>query len=194
MREKTLQDLSKEEIDRLFPIEISPYNKGWPKLFAEEKRLIQDTLEPGLVYRIEHFGSTSVPGLSSKDTIDILMEVEFDDIKSARLIAIMKTLSYEFNWQNEGSQSHMVFVKGYNLLSPKMQTYHIHAGPKEHPIWDRIPFRDYLIAHPETAKAYEQLKIQLAKDFKHERVAYRIAKTEFIKAVTDKAKIALQRQ
>ena len=188
MKEKTLQDLTKEEIGQLFPIEMSPYSKNWPDLFEKEKNLITDTLEPGLFSRIEHFGSTSVPGLSGKDTIDILMGVDFEETKNQKLIEHMKTLGYEFNWQNEGSHPHMVFVKGYNISSPKDQTYHIHAGPQNHPLWDRLLFRDYLIKNPQTAKEYEQLKLKLSANFKHERVAYRIAKTEFVKEVTDRAK------
>ncbi len=191
MKEKTLQDLTKEEIGHLFPIEISPYSKNWPDLFEKEKNLIANTLEPGLFSRIEHFGSTSVPGLSAKDTIDILMDVDFEETNNQKLIQQMKTLGYEFNWQNEGSYPHMVFVKGYNISSPKDQTYHIHAGPKNHPLWDRLLFRDYLIKNPQTAKEYEQLKLKLSANFKHERVEYRVAKTEFVKEVTDRAKLRL---
>jgi GrpB-like predicted nucleotidyltransferase (UPF0157 family) len=191
MKEKTLQDLTKEEIGHLFPIEISSYNKKWPLLFEIEKKLITDTLSAELFSRIEHFGSTSVPGLAAKDTIDILMEVEFDEGKNQKMIELMKCLSYEFNWQTEGANTHMVFVKGYNIMSPKGQTYHIHAGPKDHPLWDRIFFRDYLIDHPETAREYEELKLRLANKFKHDRVGYRVAKAEFVKEVTDEAKQAL---
>jgi len=188
MEAKTLQDLTREEIGQLFPIEISPYSRNWPYLFDKEKNLITDTLEPGMFTRIEHFGSTSVPGLSAKDTIDILMEVDFEETKDQQLIQRMKSLGYEFNWQNEGSHPHMVFVKGYNTSSPKDQTYHIHAGPKNHPLWDRLFFRDYLIKNPQTAKEYEQLKLKLSTSFKHDRVAYRIAKTEFVEEVTNRAK------
>ncbi|MGN6639339.1 MAG: GrpB family protein, partial [Mucilaginibacter sp.] len=169
MKPKTLHDLTKEEIGCLFPIEICLYNNNWPELYEKEKKLITDILEPDLFSRIEHFGSTSVPGLQAKDTIDIIMEVEFEEMKNQKLIQQMKILGYDFNWQNEGTHSHMVFVKGYNIYSPKDQTYHIHAGPKDHPIWDRILFRDYLIKHPDTARAYEELKLKLANEFKRER-------------------------
>ncbi len=189
MKEKTLQDLTKAEIGRLFPIEIHSYSKNWPVLFEKEKQLITGALESSMFSRIEHFGSTSIPGLAAKDTIDILMEVEFEEAKNQKLIQQMKALGYEFNWQNEGGPPHMVFVKGYNLLTPKDQTYHVHAGPKNHPVWDRLLFRDYLINHPETAKEYEYLKRTLSANFKHERVAYRVAKTTFVKDVTDKAKL-----
>lgn len=188
MKVKSLKDLTKQEIGRLFPVEISPYNRDWPQLYDKEKKLIKGTLEDGMISRIEHFGSTSVPGLSSKDTIDILMEVEFEQDRNQKLIEFMKRLSYDFNWQNEGNQSYMTFLKGYDLSGPKQQTFHVHAGPKDHPIWDRLYFRDYLIKHPEIAMKYETLKKMLAEKYKHDRIAYRVAKTGFIKAITDKAK------
>lgn len=78
------------------------------------------------------------------------------------------------------------------ISNPKPQTYHIHAGPKNHPLWDRLLFWDYLIKNPQIAKVYEELKVELAGKSKSERVAYRIAKPESDKAVTDKAKYQLR--
>ena len=72
MKKKAFSDLTKEEIGKLFPIEISPYDSNWPKLYEQEKQLIEKEVNPSLFSRIEHFGSTSVPGLSAKNTIDIL--------------------------------------------------------------------------------------------------------------------------
>jgi len=189
MEKKTLKDLSKEEIGQLFPIEIGVYQDDWPELFENEKSLIIRSVDPGLFSRIEHFGSTSVPGLYAKDTIDILMEVDFEEVSNSKLIEQLQALGYEFNWQNEGPNAHMVFLKGYNMDSPKNQTYHIHAGPKEHPIWDRLLFRDFLIKYPDAAKAYEDLKLQLADKFKHDRVGYRMAKSAFVDETTQKARI-----
>lgn len=87
---------------------------------------------------------------------------------------------FSFYWQNESGNQHMVFVKGYDPEKPKQQTYHVHAAPEDHFLWNRIHFRDYLNNHPEVAKAYEDLKQSLAEKHKYERVAYRIAKTEFL--------------
>ncbi|MDT3405158.1 GrpB family protein [Mucilaginibacter terrae] len=188
MKQKTLHDLTSEEIGQLFPVEISTYSNHWPQLYEQEKELMIKNIDPDLFSNIEHFGSTSVPGLSAKNTIDILMEVEFEDAKNDRLIQQMQALGYEFNWQNEGPNTHMVFAKGYMVNQPKSQTYHVHAGPKNHPLWDRAIFRDYLIKHPETAKAYADLKLKLAGEYRHQRVAYRIAKTDFVTAITQKAK------
>ena len=187
MTKKVLSDLTKEQIGKLFPVEISQYDPNWPNIYEAERETIEKNITPTLFSRIEHFGSTSVPGLSSKNTIDILMAVEFDDTQNHELIEQMKNIGYDFNWQNEGANPHMVFVKGYDPEKPKQQTYHIHAAPQDHILWNRIHFRNYLIAHPEVAKAYEDLKRSLADKYKHERVEYRIAKTEFINEFTKKS-------
>jgi GrpB-like predicted nucleotidyltransferase (UPF0157 family) len=179
--------MKKEEIGQLFPIEISEYDTNWPIVYEAERVRIENNITSTLFSRIEHFGSTSVPGLSSKNTIDILMAVEFEDGQNHELIEQMKVIGYDFNWQNDGANPHMVFVKGYDPERPKQQTYHIHAAPEDHILWNRIHFRNYLIAHPEVAKAYEDLKRSLADKYKHERVEYRIAKTEFINEVTKKS-------
>lgn len=187
MKKKVLSDLTKEEIGKLFPIEISQYDTNWPNVYEAERERIETNITPTLFSRIEHFGSTSVPGLSSKNTIDILMAVEFDDAQNHELIEQMKNIGYDFNWQNDGENPHMVFVKGYDPEKPKQQTYHIHAAPQDHILWNRIHFRNNLIAHPQVAKAYEDLKRSLADKYKHERVEYRIAKTEFINEFTKKS-------
>lgn len=187
MNKKVFGDLTKDEIGQLFPIEISSYDTNWPKLYEEERLLITNNVNSSLFSRIEHFGSTSVPGLSSKNTIDILMAVEFEGNSNHKIIEQMQTIGYEFNWQNEGANTHMVFVKGYDLENPKQQTYHVHAAPESHSLWERLHFRNYLITYPEAAQRYEELKKSLANQYKHDRVAYRIAKTDFVKKITDKS-------
>jgi GrpB-like predicted nucleotidyltransferase (UPF0157 family) len=54
---------------------------------------------------------------------------------------------------------------------------------------DELRFRDYLIAHPETAAEYAELKRKLFRDYEHNRDGYTEAKTDFIRCVTKKARI-----
>jgi len=184
---KSINDLSKEEIAQLFPVILANYDPLWAKLFTEEQLLISNALgEIGL--RIEHFGSTSIPNLTAKDTIDILVEIPDEQGLNDEIIARMKNIAYDFMWQTDGEPPYMVFVKGYNTDGVKEQTFHIHMGPGHHKIWDRIYFRDYLIAFPEVAMQYEALKLALAQKYKYDRVGYRIAKTDFVVSVTDEAK------
>jgi GrpB-like predicted nucleotidyltransferase (UPF0157 family) len=62
----------------------------------------------------------------------------------------------------------------------------VEAGFVEH--WDRLLFRDYLIAHPETARQYQELKLRLASDHPNDRVAYTEGKSEFVARVTEEAR------
>lgn len=184
---KSINELSKEEIAQLYPVILSDHDPGWAVLFTGEQRLIADALgEIGL--RIEHFGSTSIPNLTAKDTIDILVEIPDEQGLNDDIIARMKNIAYDFMWQTDGEPPYMVFVKGYNTTGVKEQTFHIHMGPGHHKLWDRIYFRDYLIAFPEMAMQYEALKLALAQEYKYDRVGYRIAKTDFVVSVTDEAK------
>ena len=56
-------------------IAIVPYDPQWPRLFAEEKAHLESCLPAELLQRIEHFGSTAVPGLAAKPIVDILVGV-----------------------------------------------------------------------------------------------------------------------
>ena len=76
---------------------------------------------------------------------------------------------------------------GYASEGFAEKVYHVHlrrAGDN-----DELYFRDYLNAHPQTAREYEALKLRLWKRFEHDRNAYTDAKTGFIKAVTAKARV-----
>ncbi len=188
---KNIAELSKEEIAKLFPVRLSQHNTGWKAIYKVEKQSILNTLGSRIL-RIEHFGSTAIPNLTAKDTIDILIEIDEEDFLNKQIIDSLKSLAYDYILQNEGEHQHMVFVKGYSTTGEKGQTFHIHMGPKQHPIWDRIFFRDYLIEKPEIAKAYEALKLKLAEEYKYDRVEYRIAKTDFVKKVTEEAKLYYQ--
>ena len=72
-----------------------------------------------------------------------------------------------------------------------IRTHHIHMVTgrrtfQEH--WERLLFRDYLIAHPETARAYERLKGDLSAEHPNDRVAYTEGKTAFTQRITAQAK------
>ncbi len=63
---------------------------------------------------------------------------------------------------------------------------------KENEMWNQIMFREYLIVHPKRAKEYEHLKIELAANFKNDRVAYRVAKSDFVNKTIEMANEASQ--
>ena len=75
---------------------------------------------------------------------------------------------------------------GYTSEGFAEKVYHVHLrriGDN-----DELYFRDYLIAHPQTAREYEAMKLRLWKKFEHNRNAYTDAKADFIKKVTARAR------
>jgi GrpB-like predicted nucleotidyltransferase (UPF0157 family) len=182
---RNLHSLSREELGKLFPIEIVSFRGEWKNLFLAEERIIRSILQKESINRIEHYGSTSVPGLNAKPIIDILVEIPDDSATGKRIIN--EFTSHGYNYMTNLTD-HIMVVKGYTENGYCGQAYHIHCAPEGNKLWDGIFFRDYLIEHPDTAREYETLKAVLAEKFKYDRDAYTEAKTEFIMKITNLAK------
>ena len=146
-----LQEMTNEELWALFPIILSEYRAEWAKFYEQEKDTIISALGTNNMYRINHIGSTSVPGLIAKPTIDILLEIPTDaDIPS--LTAALISAGYICNTQPNNPAPHLMFMKGYTPQGFRGQAVHLHVRfPGD---WDELYFRDYLRSHPETAKTY----------------------------------------
>ncbi len=182
---KDLDKLSSKELGQLFPVIISEPKPEWRDLFVKEKAKIINLLGERTAISMEHIGSTAIPNLLSKPTIDILVEIPTDTKIVRKIIPAMTSGGYHYL---KDHTEHLMFVKGYTPNGFKGQCYHIHMGPKSNKgLWDRPYFRDHLIANPSIAKEYATLKQKLANQFKYDRDAYTEAKTEFIKKITEEA-------
>lgn len=186
---KPLEEMSKEELGKLFPIIITQYDQLWPELYLHEKSVIEKAVSMSNIVRISHFGSTSVPGMSAKPTIDILLEL-CDNADTKELIHQFKTIGYKYSPQRDNPSPHMMFMKGYGTNGFEVQAYHVHVRYSGD--WDELYFRDFLIINSEIAKEYGNLKIKLKEEFEFDREAYTLGKTEFIKRVTEKARTELR--
>ena len=173
--------MTNEELWALFPIILSEYRAEWAKFYEQEKDTIISALGTNNMYRINHIGSTSVPGLIAKPTIDILLEIPTDaDIPS--LTAALISAGYICNTQPNNPAPHLMFMKGFTPQGFRGQAVHLHVRfPGD---WDELYFRDYLRSHPKTAKSYGKLKQNLQLRYEHDRDAYTEAKTDFIQEAT----------
>lgn len=179
---KDLDSLTREELGRLFPISISEPKSEWTDLFVQEKSNLIALLGGKTAIRVEHIGSTAVPNLPAKPTIDILVEIPKGEDVENRIKSIMTSCGY--NYMHE-QNDHMMFVKGYTPDGFEGQCYHIHMGAGDHEgLWNRLHFRNYLKANPSIAAEYAVLKRELAARFKYDREAYTEAKTGFIEQAT----------
>lgn len=137
---------------------------------------------PEAVGRIEHYGSTAVPGIPAKPVIDILVETPSFDTARRALIPGLSGPEWEY-WEYT---DHMIFIKRREFRGPR--THHVHIAPAGHRLWEGVIFRDYIAAHPDTAREYAALKRELSILYRTDREAYTKAKTEFIEAVLEQAK------
>ena len=173
--------MTNEELWALFPIILSEHRAEWTKFYEQEKDTIISALGTKNISRINHIGSTSVPGLIAKPTIDILLEIPTDaDIPS--LTTALISAEYIYNMQPNNPAPHLMFMKGYTPQGFRGQAVHLHVRfPGD---WDELYFRDYLRSHPKTAKSYGKLKQNLQLRYEHDRDAYTEAKTDFIQEAT----------
>ena len=178
---KDLNQLTIDELGQLFPIIIVDYNPDWPRLASLESRYIIKAIGKEFISRIEHIGSTAVPGLCAKPTIDFLLEI-LDITNCDLLIKQLQKIDYHFIPKPENPPPHMMFAKGYSESGIIGQTFHIHIRyPGD---WDEIVFRDYLINNKNVTADYARLKMKLATEFKNDREKYTDSKTAFIKSST----------
>jgi GrpB-like predicted nucleotidyltransferase (UPF0157 family) len=165
---------------------IEAYNPEWPLLYEEHKERILGAIGH-ITSGIEHVGSTSVPGLAAKPTIDILVGVHTDEDVD-RSVAPMQALGYEYLAKYE---DRMPYRRLFHLRpTGASHRVNVHLVRHGHEFWERhLLFRDYLRAHPETTAEYERLKRELTTQFDREHTNdYAEAKTPFIRAVEERAR------
>ncbi|HZK55874.1 MAG TPA: GrpB family protein [Desulfosporosinus sp.] len=179
----------KEELWTLFPIVLSEHRQVWKENYLTEKIVIEQAAGIQNIVRMNHYGSTSVPDLLAKPSIDILIEVN-NNTNLKKLILNMQSVGYIYSEQLNNPQPCMMFMKGYTSQGFKGQAFHVHVRYSGH--WGELYFRDYLLSHPEIADEYGKLKIELQKKYEYDRDGYTDAKTNFIKQVTKLATTEIQ--
>ncbi len=173
------------------PVKLAAPDPQWPVLFEEERAHLLEVLPNELIRRIEHFGSTAVPGLMAKPIVDVLIEVTDLGETRRRIAPILEAQGYDYFWRptrgDDVPPFYAWFIK--RDRETKQRTHHLHMVERTFEgHWDRLFFRDYLREFPEAAKAYQQHKLELQESAGDDRVAYTEGKTDFIGRVTAKAK------
>ena len=147
-------------------VEIIPYKTSWPAEFRGIALVLRQGLGD-LAVRIDHIGSTSVPGLAAKDVIDVQITVAALD---QPLLAAITSLGYtrpEGTWRDHPpaglDPAASQWEKWFFRVPPGQRPTHTHVRIQGRPN-QRYPllFRDYLRTHPATAQSYAELKRRLA--------------------------------
>ncbi len=165
--------LKPEEDAYMRTIVILPYDDKWLEMFEAESLLLK-TLLGGVVKSIYHIGSTSVPGLSAKPVIDIMLEVsdinELDTYNSA-----MARAGYVARGEN-GISGRRYFIKGGEQRSHQVHAFT--AGDMQ--VLRHLAFRDYLRKNRGIAEKYAEIKHAAASLSKNDVHRYSALKANFI--------------
>ncbi|HEY3398144.1 MAG TPA: GrpB family protein [Armatimonadota bacterium] len=153
----------------------------WPRQFETMAAWLREALGPDALLRLEHIGSTAVPGLPAKPVLDLLLEVPSLAAGRRRLLTLLNEETWEYWWYG----GHAVFIKRKRRGGPR--THHLHLSPGAEWTREHLAFRDYLRAHPEAAARYAALKRELADAHRQDREAYTEAKADFISEILRRA-------
>lgn len=182
---KSLSEMSNEELWQLFPIKLEEHRGEWLRWYEEERATLTGLIGSENIKRISHIGSTSVPGLIAKPTIDILLEIT-PACSTEKLIETLEQSGYIYSSQPVKPPPHMMFMKGYTPEGFAERVFHIHVRYRGD--WDELAFCEYLRSHPDAAAQYGELKKQLRHEYEHDRDAYTEAKTEFVSRINKLAR------
>jgi GrpB-like predicted nucleotidyltransferase (UPF0157 family) len=177
--EQRIQEAIREEIL------VVPYDPRWPQLFQDEAEFLRARLPKSLIERIEHFGSTAVPGLAAKPVIDILVQVSSLEDTRTQIVPLLESEGYEYFWRTDRLPAYAWFIK---RNTESKRTHHLHMVEADSKLWERLYFRDYLRDFPEEAGRYSDLKLSLAEKYPNDRVAYTEGKSAMVESLTETAR------
>jgi GrpB-like predicted nucleotidyltransferase (UPF0157 family) len=165
-------------------VEVVPYRAEWQTLFEKEKNLIAEVFNQTEA-EIHHIGSTSVPGLSAKPIIDIMLAAEsLESVEKAT--PALEAAGYDPRGEN-GIPGRRYFQK---CDEKGIRKVHLHAFEKgSHQLYRHLVFRDYLRSHPEEAARYASVKEEAARQYEYEIESYIAAKSPTVLEIEEKARL-----
>lgn len=156
-------------------IVIADYDPEWPERFEFERDRVRRVLGSTAV-RIEHIGSTSVPGLAAKPIVDLLVTVA--DTEDPSVVTALEGAGYALR----------VREPGHRMFRTPERDVHVHVWRDSDPEVERyLCFRDRLRANPDDRLVYESLKRELAHREWDDMNDYADAKGELIESIIARA-------
>jgi GrpB-like predicted nucleotidyltransferase (UPF0157 family) len=161
------------------PIQLDLYNPEWPDKCEDVAGRIRSALGEAFV-RLEHVGSTSVPGLSAKPIIDVVLTVG-DPVDEAAYVPALTAAGFTL-WVREPGWFEHRLLRG---VEPSVNL-HVFADSCEE-VGRMLAFRDWLRSHDDDRRLYEARKRALAERTWTHVQDYADAKTEVVRAILERA-------
>lgn len=163
---------------------VVPYNSDWINQYERAKTQLSKIFGD-LASEIQHFGSTSIVGMSAKPIIDIMIIV-YDISKVDSLNDKMKQSNYVHKGENgiEGRRYFQKFgLDGINHIE------HIHCYEKDNQhVINELMFRDYLRVDKNAFETYKAIKIEASRKFRFSPLEYTEYKSGCVNEIMEKAK------
>ena len=161
---------------------IVEYDPGWPAQFDQERARVVSALGIG-EERVQHIGSTAVPGLGAKPVLDMMLGIPSMD-EASKHVPPLEAIGYE--WRGETVPGTLYIRKA------EPRRFNLHMTAYGGAFWKQhLLFRDYLRAHRHASVEYEALKRELISRLADDPPAYNDGKTDFIRGIVDRARSEL---
>lgn len=171
--------VEKKRIDE--PIQIVPYDPTWPKQYEQEVKLLAGVFTSDRLRALEHFGSTSVPGMRAKPVLDILVGLDSCSLTSQEKEALQR-LGYEYIGK-------VVLKDRIYLRKRGMRNANLAIVKHGDQLWsDNLAVRDYLRAHSDIVRAYSSVKQEAMEQGISTLLAYADFKYDFVSDLLVKAR------
>ena len=158
-------------------VKLQPYNEQWPVEYEREKALLLG-FAGDVIARIEHIGSTSVPGLKAKPVIDIGIEVESENALT-QFVALLPSDQYEYFGERDIVGDYF-FAKGHE----SSRTHYLHVSLQGSPrLANYLKFKQALIDSALLQQQYGAIKEYLAENHVSDRKRYTQLKGQLISKV-----------
>ena len=156
---------------------VQPYNLAWPTWFDEIRRMLAEGLGDACL-RIEHVGSTSIPGMIAKPIIDI------DVVIAPGTFAATKERLERLGYIHEGEKG-IPTREAFDLVNEELGTrlpkHHLYVCAEDSPELARhLAFREFLKRHAEYREKLGQLKWALAEQYDNDKYPYMDGKAELV--------------
>ncbi len=163
---------------------VQKYNPEWPEWFAEIKAFLGEKVCLACI-RIEHVGSTSIPGMTAKPIIDLILVIEPQDFEK------IKGLLAERGYHHQGDKDikeREAFDLADDTVKKSLPAHNLYVCPKHSESLKRqIAFREYLKENKADAERLSTLKWSLAEKFDNDKYPYMDGKAALCEEITEKA-------
>ena len=160
---------------------VQKYNPDWPKWFEEIKRHLGDKLSRSCV-RIKHVGSMSIPEMTAKPIIDLILVINPKRFKEINALLEKRGDKHEGDLGIKGREA---FKIEDDYLKNSLPTHHLYVCPRNSvELVKQSAFRDFLKQNKTYATRLSKMKWTLAERYDNDRQVYIEGKDELYREIT----------